>query len=130
MSYLDVRWLHIGCAIATFTLFLVRGAWMLWRPELLQRRWVKIAPHVIDTVFLGSGLYLTTIIRQYPFVNGWLTVKFFGLVAYIILGTIALKRGRTRAIRATALVAAIAVFLYVAGVARAHDAGSWLRFPS
>lgn len=130
MSYLDLRALHIGCAIATFTLFLVRGAWMLWRPALLRQRWVKIVPHVIDTVFLGSGLWLTTIVRQYPFVNGWLTVKFFGLVAYIVLGTIALKRGRTRAIRATAFVAAVAVFLYVAGVARAHDAGSWLRFLS
>lgn len=130
MGYLEVRWLHVSCAIATFALFLVRGGWMLWRPEMLQVRWVRIVPHVIDTVFLGSGLYLTTVIRQYPFVNGWLTVKFFGLVAYIVLGTIALKRGRTRAIRATAFIAAIAVFLYIAGVARAHDPGSWLRFLS
>jgi uncharacterized membrane protein SirB2 len=130
MSYSDWRLLHMSCAGASFALFLLRGGWMLWRPALLQQRWVRIVPHVVDTAFLGSGLWLTTIVQQYPFADGWLTVKFFGLVAYIVLGTIALKRGRTRAIRTTAFVAAALLFVYIAGVARAHDAASWLRWLS
>lgn len=127
MDYGDVRLLHIGSAVATFSLFLLRGSWMLWRPELLARRWVRVVPHLIDTVFLASGIYLTVLIRQYPFVNGWLTAKIFGLIAYIVLGSLALKRARTRGRRAAAFAAAVVVFLYVVGVARAHHPGSWLH---
>lgn len=127
MTYADVRLLHMGCAVATFTLFLLRGAWMLWRPQLLAQRWVRAVPHVIDTAFLASGIYLTTLIRQYPFVHGWLTAKVFGLIAYIVLGSLALKHGRTRQQRAAAFVAAVVTFLYVAGVARLHHPASWAR---
>ena len=126
MTYGDVRLLHMGSAVATFALFLLRGAWMLWRPELLAQRWVRIVPHVIDTVFLASGIYLATLIRQYPFVHDWLTAKVFGLIAYIVLGSLALKHGRTRGRRAVAFVAAIVVFLYVVGVARMHHPASWM----
>lgn len=126
MDYSDVRLLHMACAAASFALFLLRGGWMLWRPELLAQRWVRVAPHLVDTVFLGSGLYLMTLVRQYPFAHGWLTAKVFGLIAYIVLGSIALKAGRTRAQRAVAFAGAIVVFLYVVGVARAHHPASWV----
>lgn len=128
MTYLDWRWLHIGCAMLSFTLFVLRGSFMLWRPQALRQRWLRVAPHIVDTVFLASGLYLATLIRQYPFTHGWLTAKVFGLIAYIILGSLALKHGRTRGARAAAFVGGIAMFLYIAGVARAHDPLSWWRF--
>jgi len=83
----------------------------------LQRRWVRIAPHLIDTVLLASAIGLTLILQQYPFVNDWLTAKVLALIAYILLGGIALRRGPTRAIRAAAWVAALATFGYIVSVA-------------
>ena len=58
LDYSAIRLLHTGSAALSIALFAVRGAWMMMSPERLQRRWVKIVPHVIDTVLLGSALWL------------------------------------------------------------------------
>ena len=121
-----VRTLHVGAATVSLALFLVRGVWMLADSPRLQGRWVRIVPHVVDTIFLVAGIALAVRIAQYPFVHAWLTAKVFALIAYIVLGTIALKRGRTRAIRAVAFVAALATFAYLVGVARTRHPASWL----
>ena len=63
---------------------------------------------------------LATILRQYPFVQDWVTAKVVLLVVYIVLGSFALKRGRTRAVRASCFVAALAVYLAIVSIARAH----------
>lgn len=117
MSYLAVKHIHITCAALSFLLFSLRGIWMLQGSALLQRRWVKIAPHAIDTLLLASALVMVFWSAQYPFVQAWLTAKVVALVAYIILGTIALKRGKTKAVRLSAFLAALAVFAYIVKVA-------------
>jgi hypothetical protein len=48
-------------------------------------------------VLLVAALTLTAIVRQYLFVHGWLTVKVVLLVVYVVLGSLALKRGKTPA---------------------------------
>lgn len=129
MTYFaELKLLHIACATMSLALFLLRGGWMLAESPRLQDRWVRIVPHAVDTVFLVSGIALAAVLQQYPFVHGWLTAKLFGLIAYIILGSIALKRGRTRGLRAGALALAIAVFVYILGVARMKDPASWLAW--
>jgi uncharacterized membrane protein SirB2 len=50
-----------------------------------------------------------------------LTVKVVALVGYIAVGTVALKRGRTQAIRRTAFFAAAIVFFFIYSVARTHS---------
>ncbi|MGH8190770.1 MAG: SirB2 family protein, partial [Rhodanobacteraceae bacterium] len=75
----------------------------------------------IDVLLLAAAIELTTIIHQYPFVEGWLTVKVLLLVVYIALGVFALRRGRTRGIRAACFVGALVVFLFIVSVARAQD---------
>lgn len=117
---------HLACAALSLGLFVLRGGWMLAGSALLQARWVRVVPHIVDTVFLATGIALAVRIHQYPFVQPWLTAKVLGLVAYIILGSVALKAGPTRAIRAAAFAAALAVFAYIAGVARSRSPGSWL----
>ena len=119
--YVALKHLHLTAVTLSFALFALRGLWMLADSPQLQRRWVRIIPHLIDTVLLASAIGLTLILQQYPFVNGWLTAKVLALIAYIILGSIALKRGPTKAIRATAWVAALATFGYIASVALSHD---------
>jgi uncharacterized membrane protein SirB2 len=117
MSYLAVKHLHVTCAALSGSFFLLRGFWMLLGSGMLQQRWVKIAPHVIDTVLLGSAITLAVWSSQYPLAQNWLSAKVVALVAYIILGTVALKRGKTRTVRATAFVAALLVFAYIVKVA-------------
>lgn len=126
--YLALKHLHLTTVVLSFALFVLRGAWMLADSPQLRRRWVRIVPHVIDTALLASALSLIAILRQYPFVDGWLTAKVLGLVVYIILGSIALKRGSSKPIRAAAWIAALAVFSYIVSVALTRSPagfGSW-----
>lgn len=115
--YLAVKHLHVACVTLSITGFVLRGVLMLRESALAGRRWVRIAPHVNDTLLLAAALALTVLTGHYPFVDAWLTAKVFGLTAYIALGSLALKAGRTRAIRITAWLAAILVFGYVMSVA-------------
>jgi uncharacterized membrane protein SirB2 len=98
-------------------LFVIRGIWTFAESAMLQRRWVKIAPHIIDTLLLVSAFTLVILSAQYPFAQNWLTAKLIALLAYILLGVIALKRGRTRQIRIAAFIGALAAFFYIVMVA-------------
>ena len=122
MSYLLLKSIHISAVILSGTLFFTRGLWMLSGSPRLQQTWVKVVPHIIDTVLLASAIALTLHIQQYPFTHDWLTAKVLGLLLYIVLGMIALKRGRSRRVRLLAWLAALAVFLYIVAVAVTHDA--------
>lgn len=117
ISYLALKHLHISCAALSGSFFALRGLWMLRGSAMLQRRWVKIAPHLIDTVLLASALTMAFWSGQYPFRQDWLTAKVVALLLYIVLGSVALKRGRTARIRAAAFAAALAVFAYIVAVA-------------
>ena len=118
--YLLLRHVHIGCAILTIALFVLRGGLMLAESSWQRNVVLHYLPHVVDTVLLTSALMLTTVIHQYPFSTGWVTMKVVLLVIYIVLGSIALKRGRTKSIRVAALVAALATIGFLVTVARAH----------
>lgn len=120
--YSAVKHFHVTCVVLSIGGFVLRGVLMLADSPLRHARWLRIAPHVNDTLLLGSALALTVIVGHYPFVDAWLTAKVFGLMAYIVLGSVALKAGRTRAQRMRAWLAAIAVFGYVASVALTKDA--------
>jgi uncharacterized membrane protein SirB2 len=121
MAYSLIKSLHLATIALTLALFVLRGAWMMADSPRLQARWVRIVPHVNDALLLSSGIALAVLVQQYPLVHGWLTAKFFALIAYILLGTIALKRGKTKAQRVAAWIAALLVFGYMVAVAMAHD---------
>lgn len=116
-TYTLLKYLHVSCVVLSGAGFVLRGIWMLQGSPMLARRWVRIAPHVLDTVLLASAIALTLMIGQYPLVHGWLTAKVLGLVAYIVLGTVALRRGRSLRIRFVAFCGALAVFAYIVAVA-------------
>lgn len=121
-----LRNVHVICAVATISGFILRGFWMLVESPLLQRKLTRIAPHVVDTLFLLSGVFMLVIAGLNPFGQPWLVAKFVALLAYIVLGMIAIRRGRTKNIRAVAFVSAIAVFGYVIGVGMSRSPASWL----
>ena len=115
--YFTVKSIHILCVSLTLLLFFLRGIWMLQNHPRLQQSWVKIIPHLIDSVLLFSGITLVVTIHQYPFVNHWLTAKLLALLWYIILGHLALKRGKTKTLRLTAWISALGIFAYIVTVA-------------
>jgi uncharacterized membrane protein SirB2 len=127
MDYTLLKHLHLTSIAITLTLFVLRGVWMMTGSAMLQARWARIVPHVNDTLLLASGLGLAVMMQQYPLVHGWLTAKLFALIAYIVLGTVALKRGKTRPRRIAAWFVALLVFGYMAAVAVAHDPFPFLR---
>ncbi|MRR49620.1 MAG: DUF3488 domain-containing protein [Rhodocyclaceae bacterium] len=112
-----LKHLHVTCVVLSGAGFLLRGI-LMWRDSLLlQRRWMKIVPHVNDSLLLAAAIALAIILGQYPLLDGWLTAKVAGLIVYVILGSVGLKRGRTRHQRGLAVAAAMVAFLYVVSVA-------------
>ncbi|WP_115720274.1 SirB2 family protein [Gallaecimonas mangrovi] len=125
MDYLLVKQLHQALALVTVLFFIGRVLHGLVAPSPAPR-WLKVAPHIIDTALLAVGVWLAWQLGQYPFKDNWLTAKVVALVLYIALGTIAIKRGRTAQTRVLAAIGAVLVFLYIVGVAVYKSPWSWL----
>ena len=93
---------HIITAALTICGFVLRGIWMLRDSALLTAGPTRILPHIVDTLFLLSGIGLIWVLNLPVLKQSWLLVKFVALIAYVVLGTIALRKGRTRRIRVAA----------------------------
>ena len=117
MDYFVLKSIHLASVALSLAGFFARGLLMLADSPLLAARWLRVAPHAIDTVLLASALWLVAVIGQYPFVHGWLTAKVLGLLVYIGFGIIALHRGRTKGIRLSAFCIALTSAAYVVEVA-------------
>lgn len=117
MSYTVLKYIHVSSVIFSYLLFLTRGIWMMHSSAQLQQRWVKIIPHVIDTVLLTSAITLAVLIQQYPLADAWLTAKVAGLLLYIGLGITAFRFGKTYPIKVGAWIMAQIVFFYIVLVA-------------
>lgn len=117
MSYATLKMIHVTSVAISYLLFSLRSIWMMQGSNALQQRWVKITPHVVDTVLLASAIALAVMIHQDPINNSWLSAKIAGLLLYIGLGMMALKYGKTRKARIYAWIAAQVVFLYIVLVA-------------
>jgi uncharacterized membrane protein SirB2 len=116
-SYTAIKHLHMSCAAISVSFFILRFIWMRHGSSMLQQPWVRIMPHVVDTLLLASALTMVVWSGQIPFQQAWLGAKVVALFAYIVLGSIALKRGKTSQKRAFAFVAALLVFAYIVAVA-------------
>lgn len=125
MSILAIKYLHLSCVLLSYTLFFMRGVWMLRTAPILQQRWVKVFPHVVDTVLLLSAVTLAFQLSISPLSNPWLMAKIIALLLYILLGTIAIKRGKTQKIRLAAWLSAQLVFIYIVAVALTHNPLPW-----
>lgn len=127
--YFGLRHAHIGFAIASVSLFALRGVLMLADSTAVNSAWLRYPSYAIDTMLLTAALMLTSVIHQYPFQTPWLTMKVVLLVVYVVLGSTALKRGRTRRVRVAAFVAALVTVSFLFTVARAHHPlGVFARF--
>ena len=103
--------------ILSYILFSLRGIWMIQGSSLLGLKWVKVLPHVIDTILLTSAITLVAMIQQYPGFNIWISVKIGALLLYILLGMMAFRFGKTRKIKIISWILAQIVFFYIVLVA-------------
>ncbi|MEJ7805603.1 MAG: SirB2 family protein [Telluria sp.] len=117
MTYLLLKHLHMTLAALSGSLFLLRGLWMLADSPMRQRPWVKSMPHLVDSLLLATAIILAWWSAQSPLGDTWLTAKVAALIAYILLGSLALKYGKTRLVRGAAFVAALACFAYIVATA-------------
>lgn len=113
---LGIRHLHVVLAYVTVAGFAVRGALAVLDSPVRHRRWMRIAPHVIDTVLLACGVTLAVFLSISPIEHGWLMAKIVGLIAYIGFGVVAM-RATSRPIQIFGLVAALLTVGYMFRVA-------------
>ena len=116
-----VKQIHLISVALSFLGFFLRGVWMMTDSPLLTAKPSKILPHIIDTVLLVSGIAMVVMMSLSLGAETWLIAKIVALIVYIIIGTIAIKRGKTKAVRTVAWVLAMSVFVYIYLVARTHS---------
>jgi uncharacterized membrane protein SirB2 len=128
--YPFIKQIHIALASTSGTLFFMRGL-----TGLMGRSWgmhpaVRYASYAIDTGLLASAVTLLTILNFYPLQTAWLMTKLLILVAYVVCGSLALKRARTHVGRIVAFVVAMLCFAMIYSIARLHDPMGLIRWLS
>ena len=92
MTYLNLKYLHMALVLLSVLLFNGRFLLRMSKPQDTLPKWLKILPHVNDTLLLGSGLALVWLSGWVPFGNAlWLGWKLVLLVVYVGLGHKAMK---------------------------------------
>jgi len=112
-----IKLIHMSTAFISISLFMLRGFWVFRESPMMNKKWVKILPHVNDTVLLVTAVFLTIGINQYPFTHDWLTAKFIALFFYIGFGMFALKRAKELKNKVVFFILALLTFSYIVGVA-------------
>ena len=115
-----LKQLHVGFVFLTFVSFSVRAYWMYVGSGLLRSKAVRIVPHIIDSFLLLTGLTMAILYYGAFYQQQWLLLKLLGVLIYILLGSVALKLGKTMKVRIVAVFGAWVVLLYIVITARLH----------
>lgn len=123
-----LKTIHVTCVALSFLSFFIRGIWMLRDSALIQQRWVKTAPHIIDTLLLASAILLAVQWRFSPLEQPWLMAKIIALLVYIGTGMVALRFGRSKRTRLYAWLLGLATILYIVSVATSKSVLGWFAY--
>ncbi len=115
--YEIVKHLHLTTIVLSVVLFLFRFVLNILQSPMLQKRWLKILPHIVDTLLLVSAATLCLLLKQYPLVDAWVTEKLIALVMYVFMVTLALKLGHNSFMRGMGLLGALSWITYAGMVA-------------
>lgn len=118
--YPQIKAVHVHAIGLSFAIFFLRGLLMLARSRFTNHFLLRYTSYTVDTVVLTAALMLATMLHQYPLVHHWLTAKVALLIAYIVLGALALKHAKTRQAQILAFIAACMTFATIFAIARAH----------
>lgn len=116
-----LKLIHLSAVVLSFTLFFLRGLWLLQGSPIMRQRWVRIAPHGIDTVLLASAVGLARQLGVTPGNSPWLAAKIVALLLYIGLGMLAFRHARSPRMRLVAWLCALLTFAYIVLAAVTHD---------
>lgn len=119
--YSEIRFVHVAAVFASGGLFLLRGIVLFAGGRWAMAMPLRLLSYTIDTTLLTAAFMLMTVVQQYPFVHGWLTMKVLLLIVYVVLGFFAFWKGRERAVRVGCWLAALLVYGFIISVARAHN---------
>ena len=117
MDYATLLAIHLATIAISLALFLLRNAWRMTDSPMLAKKWVKIVPHANDAVLLAAAIGMLVVAGLNPLEHGWLMAKILALVVYIVLGSIAIKRGETPRQRILAFIGSLIAFGYIVAVA-------------
>jgi len=124
--YAQIRAVHIAAVLTSGVLFVTRGLMVQsGHKALAMTPWLRYASYSVDTVLLTAALMLATVLPAALFANHWLAVKIALLVAYVVLGSFALKRAQSVRGQTAAFMAALCVYVTIIGIARAHHPSGW-----
>jgi uncharacterized membrane protein SirB2 len=112
-----LKLIHVSCAALSISGFFYRGMLKFYAPQRLQRKWLKITPHVVDTLLLVSAIMLMVQESLYPTTQPWILTKIILLVFYIGLGLMTLRFAKTRRVALLSFVLAVLCFGYIVAVA-------------
>lgn len=107
--------LHMLFILLSVGGFITRIMLVQFKPAWLQPKIAKIAPHVIDTVLLLSGIGLVFQGNWMAGEYGWILSKLVMLCAYIGFGVMAMRSTGLK--RWAAFVIALACFGYILVIA-------------
>jgi len=123
MDWLKI--VHVTTVVISGSGLLLRGIAVQAGWPVMKQTWVRVLPHIVDTILLLSAIGLCVQLSLYPLQQGWLTAKIVALLVYIVLGTFAIKRGKTLGQKRLFLLLAMLCFFYIVGVAMHHDSLSF-----
>ncbi len=121
-----LKLIHVTAVTLSLAGFSLRGVAMLAGSPVLDHRVVRIAPHVLDTILLASGIALAVALRVNPATQPWLAAKLLALPVYVVFGAMALRRARSYRARVVCLLLALVSAAYIVGAALHHSPWSWL----
>lgn len=115
--YTTLKIIHVTCAILSISGFVLRGMVKLKAPHKLNKKWIKVVPHIVDATLLVSAIILVLLTMQYPGWFNWISAKLVALVIYIGLGMLTLRFGKRPGHILMAFLAALVCYTYILGVA-------------
>jgi uncharacterized membrane protein SirB2 len=115
--YMMFKHLHLtalGLSVVMLTLQFIGHTFDM---KFKDAKWLKIVPHIVYTILLGSAIGLCIVLNQYPFVDAWVTSKLIGLVLYVLMATLIVKWARNNAMRVVGYIGALTWLLITMQVA-------------
>jgi uncharacterized membrane protein SirB2 len=109
--------LHMTIAAVSVALFTLRFIWLLLGSDQLNKKWVKIAPHIIDTLLLLLGVMMAVKLVINPFEQLWLAEKILAIIAYIFTGYYTLKLARNNMFKVIGYLGALGWFMLIVRIA-------------
>lgn len=108
-----IKLLHMITALLSISGFIARAILKLRQSRMLNKKWIKILPHINDTVLLGSAIALAIQHAYSPLQHPWLMAKIIGLLLYICCGIYLMRMAKSPQQIVVALGFSLAFFLYI-----------------